>query len=351
MDRIIIIGTGWYGCHAYMLLRDKYRVTMIEQHGDLFGGSSYYNQNRLHQGYHYCRDYATRKLCKDKYAVFLARYPELVGEVANNMYAIADSSLVDFQTYVNLYRYEQYEFDEVSMDCFQSIQGNPIRTQEKHIDANKAYEYFKSRVNPSDLVANTRVTGYTEGKCITVRCVDVNNTPRAYECEMLIDCTYNQLQLSRAEYRYELTCSLLLEKVHDTPFGAFTLMDGNFLSIYPRDTASGHPFPTYTLTDVEHTPIIRSSDYHDIANHLVTWEQINEIRDKMFAKVKKYYPRFEDDFKYAGYFLSKKTKSISGSDSRDIVIENHGGRVVTVNCGKIYGIFEFEEYLRGLLKL
>ncbi|VBB19076.1 FAD-binding oxidoreductase [Yasminevirus sp. GU-2018] len=88
MKRIVIVGSGWYGCHTYMLLHDKHKVTMIEQGSDIFGKSSYYNQNRLHLGYHYCRDYATRKLCKDNYDVFLERYGSLVCDVENNFYAM-----------------------------------------------------------------------------------------------------------------------------------------------------------------------------------------------------------------------------------------------------------------------
>ena len=50
-------------------------------------------------------------------------------------------------------------------------------------------------------------------------------------------------------------------------------------------------------------------------------------------------------FKYKGYFLSNKTKLLSKSDSRDINIEEIEKNVITVNCGKIYGIFEFEDYM------
>ena len=41
-----------------------------------------------------------------------------------------------------------------------------------------------------------------------------------------------------------------------------------------------------------------------------------------------------------------KTKLLSNSDSRDITIEELEKNVITVNCGKIYGIFEFEKYIK-----
>jgi L-2-hydroxyglutarate oxidase LhgO len=100
MKKIIIIGSGWYGCSAYMELKDRHNVIIIEQCKNIFEGSSYYNQNRLHLGYHYCRDYATRTLCKENYDIFLARYKDLVCDIEDNYYAIADKSILDFQTYV-----------------------------------------------------------------------------------------------------------------------------------------------------------------------------------------------------------------------------------------------------------
>jgi hypothetical protein len=65
----------------------------------------------------------------------------------------------------------------------------------------------------------------------------------------------------------------------------------------------------------------------------------------METKLKKYYPNFNTSFEYIDYFLSNKTKLISSSDSRDITIKEVEKNVITVNCGKIYGIFEWEQYI------
>jgi L-2-hydroxyglutarate oxidase LhgO len=57
-ENIIVIGTGWYGCHITTILKqypDKFTITMIDSKNDIFDNSSYYNQNRLHYGYHYSR--------------------------------------------------------------------------------------------------------------------------------------------------------------------------------------------------------------------------------------------------------------------------------------------------------
>ena len=123
-------------------------------------------------------------------------------------------------------------------------------------------------------------------------------------------------------------------------------MDGKFCSLYPRETDNS----IYTLTDVEFTPIISSTHSNDILDYKVNTEQINIIKNKMISKIKHYYPDFENTFEYVDYFLANKTKLVSNTDSRDITIEEIDTNVITVNCGKIYGIFEWEDYIKKYLQ-
>ena len=173
--------------------------------------------------------------------------------------------------------------------------------------------------------------------------VFTNNTK--YECDILLDCTYNQLQLSKQKYTYELTISLIYKKLKNVEFDAITIMDGPFSSLYPRDIENN----LYTLTDVEYTPIISSINYLDIENYVITNEEVEQLKLKMCNKFKKYYPDFENNFEYNSYFLSKKTKQVSVSESRDIIIDQIDNNIISVNCGKICGIFEFEEYIKKYL--
>ena len=164
-------------------------------------------------------------------------------------------------------------------------------------------------------------------------------------CDILLDCTYNQLVLSKKNYIYELTISLIFENTNDVEFNGITIMDGAFCSLYSYDVSK----KLFTLTDVEYTPVISSTNYSDIENYKVTDNMIEDIKTKMCTKLKSFYPAFEDNFKYISYFLSKKTKLVSSTDSRDISIDLIEENVISVNCGKIYGIFEFEKYIINYL--
>jgi hypothetical protein len=350
---IVIIGGGWYGCHIAKLLQDQYNVIIIEKQADIFDNSSYYNQNRLHLGYHYCRDHATRSMCKDNFNRFLREYPECVDVIDRNYYLISKNSILDYQTYVNIYRGEGFNFETIPNAEFKNVSGNIISTGEQVIHSEKSKMYFKDRINHARIYKNTEFMGYSkaaDGK-IVVNCNKTNEygSPfaREFKCDLLLDCTYNQLELSKKDYKYELTISLLYKKLNNDPgFGAITVMDGKFFSLYPRDVSQN----IYTLTDVEFTPIIWSNRVAEIDRYEVSEKEVENVRQNMESKVKGYYPNFLEDFEYMSYFLSKKTKMLSASDSRDITIEEVESGVLTVNCGKIYGIFEFEDYVLEYIK-
>ena len=336
---IVIIGGGWYGCHIARVLQDRYNVVLIEKQADIFDNSSYYNQNRLHLGYHYCRDHATRSMCKDNFDRFLFQYPKCVDGIDRNYYLISKNSILDYQTYLSIYRSEGFDFDEIENTEFSNVSGNMISTGEQVIHSEKSKMYFKGGLKNARIYNNTEFVGYSknaDGK-IVVKCRD---SALDLKCDLLLDCTYNQLELSQKNYKYELTISLLYKKLKDDPgFGALTVMDGKFFSLYPRDISQN----IYTLTDVEFTPIIWSNRAVGIDRYEVSEEEVESARQNMESKVLGYYTDFLEDFEYVSYFLSKKTKMLSASDSRDITIEEVEPRVITVNCGKIYGIFEFED--------
>jgi hypothetical protein len=336
--KIIIIGCGWYGCHIANILKDYYDITMIDKKKDLFDNSSYYNQNRLHLGYHYFRNFNTRNLCQKKYDRFVKKYESLIDNIDNNYYVVSNESIVDFKTFNSIFNYENFKFELLENSIINNIDGKIIKVDENVINSDKALNYFKTQLATLNFIFNTNVINYN--KKDNKICVQCDNN-KLYECDILLDCTFNQLGLSKNIYKYELTISLLYEKQLKCEFDAITIMDGNFSSLYPRDISNN----IYTLTDVEFTPVFTSYDFNDIINYTLTNEKINEIKNNMESKFIAYYSDFLNKFKYKGYFLSNKTKLLSKSDSRDINIEEIEKNVITVNCGKIYGIFEFEDYI------
>ena len=88
--KIAIIGAGWFGCYiAYDLIRSGYDVNVFEKEKEIFLGASGFNQNRLHQGFHYPRSYKTIQDSKIGYKKFIKKFPNFIKNIRENLYVIA----------------------------------------------------------------------------------------------------------------------------------------------------------------------------------------------------------------------------------------------------------------------
>ena len=334
--KIIIVGGGWYGLYSALLLKDDYEIVILEQKSDIFNNSSYYNQNRLHLGYHYPRSFTTREICLNGYDKFLNKFAELVDSVGKNYYIIAKESIIDYPSYLAIFNSNKKYNHQIieNTNVFSNIDGSILETNEKIINGDKAYKYFKDKIDNKLIKFNYKV------EKISIDCDNKIIVNDEMEGDFLIDCTYNQLTLPTEKYCYELTISLVYKNMNCPDFGALTCMDGDFFSIFPRNLDEN----TYTLTHVKYTPLISSSNIENINNYILTEDTLKETIKNMENEVFKYYKDFLKYFKYETYFTSYKCKKISGSSSRDITIHN-ANNIISVNCGKITGIFALEDYL------
>jgi len=141
MKRIAIIGGGWVGCHLAMAFRNEAEVTLYEKNHTLISETSFINQNRLHYGYHYARNAATRRLCATTFVRFMEDYGDLVHDVGNNYYAVSeDESLLDAETISIIFGNGPHT--QLDPQAF-SHTSLLLDTPEKRIDAIGANLYFQ----------------------------------------------------------------------------------------------------------------------------------------------------------------------------------------------------------------
>jgi hypothetical protein len=331
---VCIIGAGWYGCSTAMFcLKNKIPFILFEKESDIFTKSSYYNQCRLHQGFHYARSSKTRILCKKGYDKFLKEYPQLALDFKDNYYAVADDSLLDGDTYCIIMDSLHLNYKRIlnkSYLPFDNIQ-TILKTKEQFIDNKKAKTYFKKKLN--------KYLHYNHE--INNQFIHINKNKFSY----FINCTNNTFN-KNDDFYYELTLSVLYNKIKNTEkIESLTIVDGQFSSLYPFDIDDN----IYTLTHVKYTPLTKSNNYQDIVkfqNNLNNFDIKNRINliENDFIK---YYPEFKEYFEYNSFFIALKSKPRSKCDERDCYITRKNN-VIDVVCGKITGIFEFEEYLKKL---
>jgi len=307
-----IIGAGWVGCHLAKKFRENNDVVVYEK-DEIFSktSSSFLNQNRLHLGYHYARNYDTRNLCKTTFDIFSKEYGFLLDSLKTNIYSVPiDDSLVDFKTYLKIF--EDFDTHRITdIDFLENIEGS-IFVDEKYINPKKAKKYFES------LLINNIV--YDE-------IVDSDIGLLKDDYDLIINSTNNRF-FPIIEKTFSENCTVFLYKrVKDIDFDAITLVDGNLFSLYPYENN------LFTLTDVEYTPMQNISIY--------------EKRKKIEQKVVKYYPSFKNYFEYSGHFQSVKNKIENMSAFRSPIIR-HKDKILSCFTGKIQGIYFIENFINQL---
>jgi len=332
---ICIIGSGWYGLHCATLLQNKHNITILEKENDIFCKSSFYNQNRLHLGFHYPRCVETQTMCKTNFDLFIKTYGCVVEDISNNAYFISKDSLLTYNDFFEIFKNEKIIVKK-NNDLLKNVYDNYLIVNEKIINSKKAKQLFNEKINNSKIITNFMVKTITK-----------INGKLAINDEMLfdkiIDCTNNQMELSKFEYKFEKTISLVYSMKKQMSVNAITIMDGLFFSLYPIN----NNFNLYTLTHVKYTPFDINNKYQRQIN--MDYDFFHKLKCKMESDVLTYFPDFNEYFEYVNYFISDKTKlSNNMNDSRCCIIEENEN-VISVNCGKIIGIFEFETYLKKYL--
>ena len=88
----IVIGGGFYGAtiaHYLKTLRRFRRVLLIERAQGLLLRASYNNQARVHNGYHYPRNFTTAYRSRVNLPRFVQDYPEAIKRDLTSLYAIS----------------------------------------------------------------------------------------------------------------------------------------------------------------------------------------------------------------------------------------------------------------------
>jgi hypothetical protein len=310
--KIAIIGAGWVGCHLANRLKKNNQVVLYEKN-DIFSESSFFNQNRLHLGYHYSRSYSTRNLCKKTFNRFYNDYSFLIEDVNKNIYSVPlNDSLIDFNTYLKIF--DDFNTHQIiNIQSLKNVEGS-ISVEEKYINPIKSKNYFREELE--DLIRYENIS-------------ENNLSSLQKDCDLIINSTNNNL-LPILENTFSENCLVILyEKIKDTEFDALTFVDGKLMSIYPYDLNKN----LYSLTDVEFTPQANLP--------------VEIVRDKMESKILKYYDNFLNDFKYHSYTKSVKYKIKNFSDNR-IPLMKHTDNIVSCFTGKIQGIYTIEDYIKNL---
>lgn len=333
-----IIGAGWYGCHIASSFKALgFDVTVFDIEKSVLSRASGNNQFRLHQGFHYARNYRTRVQSRDGYMRFIERYPTLSDPIEHNLYAVPNNdSLIDFLTYRLIMTSSGIEFYEVKADQYNLTNcSGVLLTDERVMRTDKARELFQLRLK-GNLRLGEEVTSIEE----------LNNKVyvNGEEFDYLVDATWGSVLPIEHPVFYEPTILLY----YRSKIGSFalTMVDGNLCSIYPTDKPE-----VFTLSSVTHTPLGRFESMTAARSYLNSVDNIliQEKRRLMEEQVRRYMPDFCEKFEFIEPQLSVKTKIIGATDDRSCYVDKQGRKFVVMS-GKIDTIFYASEMILSMIE-
>lgn len=340
--RVLVVGAGWYGCQVARRLEALgIEFKMVDRRNDFLMESSSNNQNRLHfGGFHYSRSHVTRVECRRGYEKFVEEYPEFSREV-DSYYVVAKKSLLDFETYLAIFSHESSPFVVQTLDTLTSrgihflpgqVDGaNVLLVKERWIDFKLVKEHFREQYS-------SKLVEYHDGD-LQVSPDFENISLKREEFDLLFDATYGKM-FPLENSMFEVCLTLVYKRIDRTQKNtpSVTVVDGDFFSLYPYNVDNN----TFTLTHVKLTPMMTSSNIHDVEEFVrsVRDEDVKGRRFLIEEEVHSWYPDFLATHKYSDFFVSTKTKFHDIGCADRSMRECRRGNVISVCGGKVTGAFD-----------
>ena len=125
-------------------------------------------------------------------------------------------------------------------------------------------------------------------------------------------------------------------------------MDGELPSLYPYSDRKN----LFTLTHAKYTHIKKFKSFKLLEHYKkkISKNFLVKRINKMEKSIISFYPKFKKDLTYLGYFISYKVLPNEISAKRSISIKRNKN-IVSCSSPKIANIFEFENYIKKLIKL
>lgn len=354
----VVVGGGFYGCCVAAHLRRERglaRVAVVERGPRLLGRASYGNQARVHQGYHYPRDFTTAYRSRVSFRRWVERYGACVDDAFLKLYAVASrNSLVTARQFARM-------MAEVGAPCRPAGRKHAALFSPTLVEA--AFEVEEFAFNADLLAAQlsddmehlgvrvllgTEVVGAERlpGE-VRVLVRGAGGEERWLAGASAFNCTYGRLLgvpglgAPKATLKYEICEIALVEPPEALSQVGVTLMDGPFFSCMPFPARGLH-----SLTHVRYTPHRSwTSDADPAADPYAALDAHGRAShfDLMARDASRYMPILQDARHRDSVFEVKVVLMANESnDGRPILIDGSPkpGGVVSILGGKVDNVFD-----------
>lgn len=325
-----------------VLLSKGHDVELVDSNTEILAGTSANNQLRLHQGTHYLRSLKTRAEAADGYTKFIKQYPKLSKSIKNNYYAvpILDSAL-DYGTALQILEKSNIPVRPLKLkrsSWLKNVEGGFI-SNERLIDIEAAKKHFNKELS-SVLKLN-----------VSIKADDLDQIKKSYD--FVIDTTYGSLLFeggSENLFEATLLLKMKLKPGRRLPFGALTLIDGPFWSIFPTKDRS-----TYSVSHVNHSVLFQSQTEFEVLDYIekvdLSSKEVKNKIDQVKEDITRFFPEaFDICTAPEPMLLAKKIKPIGASSPRNVLLSKQGN-FIHVRAGKIDAIFSAETALLQAMEI
>lgn len=335
--KVAVIGGGFYGIMAALeAARTKHvrQVYIFEKNRSLFNAAGKYNQARLHLGFHYPRSQETIQQSKSGFILYSERFPKVTKSINKNIYLIREDGKIGIDEYLNVMKENKLNFSpiNISESSFKyksdGCAYEAIKVEERYIDI------VKLNQNLSDEISELGIKVRLNKEIISIendsgKIKFSDGTKEIFD--LIVNCTYtdpfNGFNKIKEPIKFEF-CTLLLISSEEIKQQAITIMDGEFVSIYPWLSN------LHSVSSVKYTPSIKSNNIFELRK-LIEKRTYRDLQKTSFL-IEDHMNSFLD-FKYTlvGDFSTVKVKIKNDKDDQRIVKTFSEGKCFTVLQGKL----------------
>lgn len=121
MQKVIVIGGGFYGLMLSTYLSNKYEVHLYEQESEVMTKASSLCQMRIHTGMMYPRNIKTALSCLNTFKPFMLKFKDAIVDDFTSLYAVAKGSNIDATSFYNIQKDMGQNIKKVKNDIFDSM--------------------------------------------------------------------------------------------------------------------------------------------------------------------------------------------------------------------------------------
>lgn len=359
----VIIGGGFYGASIAVYLakqRGFKRITLIEQEDALLKRASFNNQARVHNGYHYPRNYLTAYRSRMNLPKFLRDWPDAIDQRFTMLYAISrrNSKVTaqQFQRFCQEIGVKIQVAEPALRTLFDTRMIEDVFQVEEYVfNARKLASWAKQELEESgvEIILNTKVKGISKESngmlCVTAQ--SESGVETNIFSHYVFNCTYSGLNQLNGDFpgihsslKQEITELALVQVPPGLQNLGITVMDGPFFSLMPFPSRGLH-----TLSHVRYTPHLHWKDEKGVDPYQKLKQYNNETRvDRMLRDIVRYLPAaFDTQYIESLFEVKTLLDKHEVDDGRPIFFEKHAQLpgCFSVLGGKIDNIYDVLEKL------